>query len=113
MTQCDEREPGCGQCEKRQQLCPGYRNMMDLMFRDESSQVIKKAKAKAHRRVVNEEGSEDCSSPASDTGPSQLSISPRRGRGSLPLSSPDAPGARSDGVVAHWSYDDSSLLPDI
>ncbi|KLU89042.1 hypothetical protein, variant [Magnaporthiopsis poae ATCC 64411] len=47
---CDQREPACGQCEKRQAECPGYRNQVDLMFRDESSHVIKKAKAKARRR---------------------------------------------------------------
>lgn len=35
--------PTCGQCEKRQQKCPGYRNMVDLMFRDESHHVIKRA----------------------------------------------------------------------
>lgn len=48
--QCDQREPGCGQCEKRQQKCPGYRNLVDLMFRDESSHVIKKANAKSRKR---------------------------------------------------------------
>ncbi|CAG9941923.1 unnamed protein product [Clonostachys rosea f. rosea IK726] len=42
-VRCDQREPECGQCEKREQKCPGYRNMVDLMFRDESSHVIKKA----------------------------------------------------------------------
>jgi hypothetical protein len=42
-VRCDQREPTCGQCEKRQQACPGYRNMVDLMFRDESNHVIKKA----------------------------------------------------------------------
>lgn len=47
---CDQREPACGQCEKRQAECPGYRNQVDLMFRDESSHVIKKAKAKARRK---------------------------------------------------------------
>ncbi|RFU73095.1 hypothetical protein TARUN_9163 [Trichoderma arundinaceum] len=40
---CDQKEPGCGQCVKRQIDCPGYRNMVDLMFRDESNHVIKKA----------------------------------------------------------------------
>ncbi|UNI13549.1 hypothetical protein JDV02_000284 [Purpureocillium takamizusanense] len=40
---CDQRMPTCGQCEKRSQQCPGYRNMVDLMFRDESNHVIKKA----------------------------------------------------------------------
>ncbi|EHK51027.1 hypothetical protein TRIATDRAFT_279683 [Trichoderma atroviride IMI 206040] len=40
---CDQKEPGCGQCIKRHIECPGYRNMVDLMFRDESHDVIKKA----------------------------------------------------------------------
>ncbi|EFY87516.1 hypothetical protein J3458_009018 [Metarhizium acridum] len=40
---CDQRTPTCGQCEKRQQKCPGYRNIVDLMFRDESHHVIKRA----------------------------------------------------------------------
>jgi hypothetical protein len=52
-VQCDQREPGCGQCEKRQQQCPGYRNLVDLMFRDESSHVIKKAtKARSRRKTA-------------------------------------------------------------
>lgn len=49
-VQCDQQEPGCGQCEKRQQQCPGYRNLVDLMFRDESSHVIKKANARARKK---------------------------------------------------------------
>ncbi|KAG6016754.1 hypothetical protein E4U43_003188 [Claviceps pusilla] len=40
---CDQKEPACGQCDKRRQTCPGYRNMVDLMFRDESHHVIKRA----------------------------------------------------------------------
>ncbi|KAF5590590.1 negative acting factor [Fusarium pseudocircinatum] len=40
---CDQKEPACTQCEKKNQPCPGYRNLVDLMFRDESSHVIKKA----------------------------------------------------------------------
>ncbi|EGR44360.1 uncharacterized protein TRIREDRAFT_70547 [Trichoderma reesei QM6a] len=42
---CDQKDPGCGQCTKRQIECPGYRNIVDLMFRDESNHVIKKATA--------------------------------------------------------------------
>lgn len=47
---CDQRQPGCGQCEKRQKQCSGYRNLVDLMFRDESSHVITKANAKNARQ---------------------------------------------------------------
>ncbi|KAF4449840.1 negative acting factor [Fusarium albosuccineum] len=48
---CDQKEPACGQCEKRNQPCPGYRNLVDLMFRDESSHVINKA-AKTRTRPI-------------------------------------------------------------
>ncbi|KHO00858.1 Zn(2)-C6 fungal-type DNA-binding domain protein [Metarhizium album ARSEF 1941] len=46
---CDQRTPTCGQCEKRQQQCPGYRNIVDLMFRDESHHVIERATATRRR----------------------------------------------------------------
>lgn len=42
-SKCDQEEPHCGQCTKRQLQCPGYRNLVDLMFRDESEHVIEKA----------------------------------------------------------------------
>lgn len=46
-TQCDQKQDGCGNCAKIQRLCPGYRNQTDLMFRDQSTHVKKKAEAKA------------------------------------------------------------------
>ncbi|KAF8852291.1 hypothetical protein BDZ45DRAFT_659452 [Acephala macrosclerotiorum] len=46
---CDVGVPACGQCIKAQKECPGYRNMLDLSFRNESEDVIKKAKAKSRR----------------------------------------------------------------
>lgn len=66
---CDQREPGCGQCEKRQQQCPGYRNMVDLMFRDESSHVIKKAKAKQRRKIAGSRTPEPGPSSDGDSSP--------------------------------------------
>lgn len=53
-VRCDQQEPGCGQCEKRNVTCPGYRNMQDLMFRDESSRVIKKAKARTRKKEIGD-----------------------------------------------------------
>ncbi|SPO01073.1 related to negative acting factor [Cephalotrichum gorgonifer] len=50
---CDQRMPGCQMCEKHNRICPGYRNIVDLMFRDESEHVIWKAnkpKPQAPRR---------------------------------------------------------------
>ncbi|KAH8895108.1 hypothetical protein GQ53DRAFT_779886 [Thozetella sp. PMI_491] len=109
---CDQREPGCGQCEKRQQLCPGYRNLVDLMFRDESSHVIKKAKAKARKRgaATGIGDSEDSSSPETESSPFFQSV-PSRGRGSLSLITPASRFSNQPGVMADWSYDNSSLLP--
>lgn len=45
----DQAVPSCGQCTKSNKECPGYRNLLDLAFRDESSSVIRKAKAKARK----------------------------------------------------------------
>lgn len=42
-SQCDTRIPQCTQCVKAKRTCPGYRNQLDLMFRDESQHVIQKA----------------------------------------------------------------------
>lgn len=43
--QCDQHRPACGQCSRAKLCCPGYRNMQDLIFRDESSKA-----ADRHRR---------------------------------------------------------------
>ncbi|OAP62849.1 hypothetical protein AYL99_02076 [Fonsecaea erecta] len=39
---CDQKRPGCGQCRNALRACPGYRNQLDLMFRDESDRVQQK-----------------------------------------------------------------------
>lgn len=47
--QCDQRLPGCTQCERAKRVCPGYRVPGDLLFRNESDNVIRKFKAKEIR----------------------------------------------------------------
>ncbi|KAI1173926.1 hypothetical protein F4777DRAFT_555941 [Nemania sp. FL0916] len=42
---CDRKQPGCSQCMRVGKKCPGYRDQLSLMFRDESSKVIQKAHA--------------------------------------------------------------------
>ncbi|PYH96733.1 C6 finger domain protein [Aspergillus ellipticus CBS 707.79] len=56
---CDQARPACSQCTKGSRVCPGYRDQLSLMFRDESQQVIRKArtgpatrKAKPSRKTV-------------------------------------------------------------
>ncbi|KAL2818391.1 hypothetical protein BJX63DRAFT_73609 [Aspergillus granulosus] len=41
---CDQGRPTCSQCAKGNRVCPGYRDELSLMFRDESQQVVRKAK---------------------------------------------------------------------
>jgi hypothetical protein len=43
---CDQAPDGCSQCVKVNRKCPGYRDQLDLMFRNESKEVVRKAKAK-------------------------------------------------------------------
>ena len=42
---------GCSQCKKAKRVCPGYRNQGDLIFRDESSNVVHKFKVKEAREA--------------------------------------------------------------
>ncbi|KAI5460054.1 hypothetical protein BGZ63DRAFT_406001 [Mariannaea sp. PMI_226] len=42
---CDKVKPECSQCMRVGKKCPGYRDQLSLMFRDESSKVIQKAHA--------------------------------------------------------------------
>ncbi|ORY13038.1 hypothetical protein BCR34DRAFT_562645 [Clohesyomyces aquaticus] len=43
---CDQRRPGCMRCEKSKKECPGFRNLADVVFRDESSRLIQKTLAR-------------------------------------------------------------------
>lgn len=47
--QCDQQPEGCGQCKRAKRECPGYRVPGDVIFRNESENVIKKFKAKEAR----------------------------------------------------------------
>ncbi|EAA29033.3 hypothetical protein GE21DRAFT_4902 [Neurospora crassa] len=42
---CDKIQPQCTQCIRVGKSCPGYRDQLSLMFRDESTKVIQKAHA--------------------------------------------------------------------
>ncbi|KAM3462768.1 hypothetical protein NHJ6243_003774 [Beauveria neobassiana] len=72
-VKCDQGEPHCGQCTKRHLQCPGYRNLVDLMFRDESEHVIEKAKRSDGRKQspspASPCSSDESASPALSTTP--------------------------------------------
>ncbi|KAL2171112.1 hypothetical protein VTG60DRAFT_3803 [Thermothelomyces hinnuleus] len=42
---CDKVQPQCTQCVRIRKQCPGYRDQLSLMFRDESTKVMQKAHA--------------------------------------------------------------------
>ena len=46
---CDQTRPTCSQCAKANRVCPGYRDELSLMFRDESQMVVQKAKSGSSR----------------------------------------------------------------
>ncbi|KAL3454861.1 hypothetical protein BJX65DRAFT_315802 [Aspergillus insuetus] len=46
---CDQTRPACSECSKCGWTCPGYRDTLSLMFRDESQRVIQKATTAAQR----------------------------------------------------------------
>ncbi len=52
MPQCDRATPSCSQCIRAHRDCPGYRNEVDLMFRNESEAVIGKAKAREKSKAI-------------------------------------------------------------
>ncbi|KAJ5551847.1 hypothetical protein N7535_000207 [Penicillium sp. DV-2018c] len=46
---CDQVRPACSQCTRAKRDCPGYRDQLSLMFRDESKSVVRKAAASTHK----------------------------------------------------------------
>ncbi|KAF2094503.1 hypothetical protein NA57DRAFT_60544 [Rhizodiscina lignyota] len=43
---CDQRRPGCSQCSRIWIACPGYRDKLDTLFRDESDTVARRIRKK-------------------------------------------------------------------
>ncbi|KAI0555039.1 hypothetical protein F4679DRAFT_570364 [Xylaria curta] len=74
---CDKKHPECSQCIRVGKRCPGYRDQLSLLFRDESSKVIQRAHAQwgTGNPGSPPDGSSESSSPSSG---SVVSISPSR-----------------------------------
>ncbi|KAB5522151.1 hypothetical protein GE09DRAFT_1155251 [Coniochaeta sp. 2T2.1] len=56
-VRCDQRKPSCLKCEKVKTQCPGYRNLTDVLFRDESAKIAQRV------RIISKE---DVPQPSSD-----------------------------------------------
>ncbi|KAJ6101941.1 hypothetical protein N7486_004368 [Penicillium sp. IBT 16267x] len=51
-VKCDQRKPVCVKCENSATKCPGYRNLSEILFRDESNRIIRKAHQKySHPKI--------------------------------------------------------------
>lgn len=69
-TQCDQRKPRCLRCEKASIQCPGYRNLADVLFRDESWRIARRV------RILSGDVPVPQSRPASSEHPSLIPPSP-------------------------------------
>ncbi|RDK43167.1 C6 finger domain protein [Aspergillus phoenicis ATCC 13157] len=83
---CDQTRPTCSQCAKGNRVCPGYRDQLSLMFRDESQQVIRKARTGTTARRAK---SSRKTSPGSTTNTTTTTSS---SNSSAPASSPSGSG---------------------
>ncbi|KAK3954110.1 hypothetical protein QBC32DRAFT_96716 [Pseudoneurospora amorphoporcata] len=102
---CDQRAPGCGQCEKRKEECPGYRNIVDLMFRDESDHVREKARRR-RRLTVKAPRSPSFTSRCSTTS------EPRQASLSLLVPSPIRPTSPTPEAASSEDEDRPPMSPD-
>ncbi|KAL8370187.1 hypothetical protein RB595_000533 [Gaeumannomyces hyphopodioides] len=92
---CDKLKPECSQCVRVGKKCPGYRDQLSLMFRDESSKVMQKARAQWGVESAESSGSSSSSdSPSPPSSNSSVALSPVSAR------SHPSPPARSARAVA-------------
>ncbi|KAF2113508.1 hypothetical protein BDV96DRAFT_688501 [Lophiotrema nucula] len=82
---CDQQKPGCIRCKKAKTDCPGYRDLSNVIFRDESKRIIRKARKAQNTVPVKEILSPafvdsitvwDLTSPSTSSTPLPSSISP-------------------------------------
>ncbi|SPQ26147.1 25b3026b-87b6-4617-8e5b-8d7445e5aa53 [Thermothielavioides terrestris] len=100
-------QPGCGQCAKRQLRCPGYRNLVDLMFRDESEHVREKHNARTLKKAAKL-GLSPPATPSDSEG--RLSATPEPRVRKLSLTVPPSPVASSSMCRDSGHHDDGSML---
>jgi len=65
--QCDQKRSGCSQCAKMHLTCTGYRDLANLIFRDNTAAVIRKVEDTHKRRKGSRRGG-----PSTTNDPSKL-----------------------------------------
>lgn len=99
-SQCDKVKPNCSQCVRVGKKCPGYRDQLSLMFRDESSKVMQKA----HAQWGFGEGPEGSNvSPSPGTSRSQTSPDPSEPSSAATQATSPLSPTQYDGTVMQMS----------
>ncbi|TGO42720.1 hypothetical protein BHYA_0006g01230 [Botrytis hyacinthi] len=49
---CDQKLPACTQCIRVDKICPGYRDQLELYFRDENEKTLRKANSMNNPSIV-------------------------------------------------------------
>ncbi|TEY71152.1 hypothetical protein BOTCAL_0100g00150 [Botryotinia calthae] len=49
---CDQKLPACTQCIRVNKICPGYRDQLELCFRDENERTLRKANSTNNPSIV-------------------------------------------------------------
>lgn len=114
--QCDQTKPSCLHCRQAQFICPGYRDLTALLFRDQSQHVVQRVqrtrvprhpKQKETACVVKEEKSDD---DHSQTSPE--STTPQESDMSLQLTRSLSISAKEQSIcifLQNYVLDDSEL----
>ncbi|KAI0393599.1 hypothetical protein F5Y17DRAFT_466779 [Xylariaceae sp. FL0594] len=110
---CDKKEPECSQCIRVGKRCPGYRDQLSLMFRDESSKVIQKAHAQWGGTPGSPTDSEQGTSALSEGSPVSASSASPSSSSSSSLSGlrHASPAARSPPAGMPQSQELASKIP--
>ena len=72
LRKCDEQRPSCGNCVKRKQGCPGYRDFFDAVHKDETLVVSHKSCVKRQKKTLSP--TEDCVDDSLDLCPTDEHI---------------------------------------
>lgn len=93
MYQCDQTRPACIRCTRIRRVCPGYRDISSVLFRDETRSVARKAKSAASSGPNSPSASASCLVP-------QSSAASNASTGSL---SPTGDMAEAGPLADKWS----------
>ena len=100
---CDERKPSCLRCEKSRTKCPGYRDLNDVLFRDESERAERLAREGDQGKAIHVQNLWPVAKPGLSrcTEPGNVLPPP------LPPKSPPATELGASFFFAKYSYNES------